>query len=198
MPDKKAEILIAARDLFNRQGYPKTSVDDIAQAVGMQKSSLYYYFKNKEELFLQAFKDQWVEILRGFQKQANKQPTPDQRILACLNASLDHYDDTVLKHKIPIKVIIETRNQFRENMNEINEERVRFYASCIEEGIASGIFKSCEIERLAKTIINLAFSFQYDQFSIFVNQTPSRQDLLKIKEDILYAVGLILDGIKVK
>ncbi len=44
-------ILDAARDLFARYGYKKTTMEDIAQILRKGKSSLYYYFKNKEEIF---------------------------------------------------------------------------------------------------------------------------------------------------
>ncbi len=44
-------ILKSARDLFSKFGYRKTTMEDIAQALRKGKSSLYYYFKNKEEIF---------------------------------------------------------------------------------------------------------------------------------------------------
>lgn len=39
-----------ALDLFWEKGYRKTSTRDLAAALGVQQASLYYYFKNKEEL----------------------------------------------------------------------------------------------------------------------------------------------------
>lgn len=44
-------IMDASRDLFARFGYKKTTMEDIAMALRKGKSSLYYYFKNKEEIF---------------------------------------------------------------------------------------------------------------------------------------------------
>ncbi|MCU4176509.1 TetR/AcrR family transcriptional regulator [Carboxylicivirga sp. N1Y90] len=44
-------IIEAARELFAKFGYKKTTMEDIAQALRKGKSSLYYYFKNKEEIF---------------------------------------------------------------------------------------------------------------------------------------------------
>ena len=44
-------ILEAARDLFARYGFKKTTMEDVAMALRKGKSSLYYYFKNKEEIF---------------------------------------------------------------------------------------------------------------------------------------------------
>ena len=47
----KENILKIAREIFSKYGYRKTTLDDIANAVRKGKSSLYYYFKSKEDLF---------------------------------------------------------------------------------------------------------------------------------------------------
>jgi AcrR family transcriptional regulator len=47
----KAEILAQAQKLFQRFGLNKTTMEDIAKAAGKGKSTLYYYYKSKEEIF---------------------------------------------------------------------------------------------------------------------------------------------------
>jgi len=47
----RVAIIEAARELFAKFGYKKTTMEDIAHALRKGKSSLYYYFKNKEEIF---------------------------------------------------------------------------------------------------------------------------------------------------
>lgn len=47
----RENILKIAQDIFSKYGYKKTTLDDIANAVRKGKSSLYYYFKSKEDLF---------------------------------------------------------------------------------------------------------------------------------------------------
>src|ERR1700738_1431678 len=45
-----ADIVNAATKLFSEQGYAQTTMSDIARASGLQQSSLYYWFRNKEQL----------------------------------------------------------------------------------------------------------------------------------------------------
>jgi AcrR family transcriptional regulator len=52
MTDTREHILEVALDLFASDGYEKVSLREIAQRVGVTKPALYYYFANKEELFL--------------------------------------------------------------------------------------------------------------------------------------------------
>lgn len=49
--DTKSKIIYAAMKLFPKMGYEKTSMRSIAEEVGITKPALYYYYKNKEELF---------------------------------------------------------------------------------------------------------------------------------------------------
>lgn len=46
----RAAILETAYEVFQRYGVRKTTLDDIAQAMGKRRSFLYYYFESKEEL----------------------------------------------------------------------------------------------------------------------------------------------------
>lgn len=45
------QIVKEASTIFSRFGFRKTTMDDIARATNKGKSSLYYYFKSKEEVF---------------------------------------------------------------------------------------------------------------------------------------------------
>lgn len=46
----RADIINAATRLFAERGYAQTTMSDIARAAGLQQSSLYYWFRNKEQL----------------------------------------------------------------------------------------------------------------------------------------------------
>jgi AcrR family transcriptional regulator len=47
---REQEIIDAAADIFHRQGYSDTSVQNVADAVGILKGSLYYYIDSKDDL----------------------------------------------------------------------------------------------------------------------------------------------------
>jgi AcrR family transcriptional regulator len=50
-PDiRRGEILAAARELFQSQGYQNTSVDAIIRKAGVAKGTFYYYFQSKEDI----------------------------------------------------------------------------------------------------------------------------------------------------
>jgi len=47
----RRKIVISAAKIFSRYGFKKTTMDEIAKALKMGKSSIYYYFESKEEIF---------------------------------------------------------------------------------------------------------------------------------------------------
>jgi AcrR family transcriptional regulator len=48
---KRERILRAAERLFHEQGYARTTLDQVAAALGVSKPFVYYYFHNKQDLF---------------------------------------------------------------------------------------------------------------------------------------------------
>jgi len=59
----RENILAIAQEIFSKFGYRKTTLDDIANAVRKGKSSLYYYFNSKEDLFQEVIQKE-ADILR--------------------------------------------------------------------------------------------------------------------------------------
>lgn len=55
-------ILEAALNLFSNQGYEQTSIDQLAQAAGIGKGTVYSYFQTKSEIFL-AFCEEQLEFV---------------------------------------------------------------------------------------------------------------------------------------
>ena len=55
-PSRRHELVEAAVDVFARQGYAESSVEDVADEAGVVPTAIYYHFGTKEELLHQALK----------------------------------------------------------------------------------------------------------------------------------------------
>jgi AcrR family transcriptional regulator len=88
-------ILDAANDFPARFGYQKMTVDDLAQAVGIGKGSIYFHFCSKEEIDLSHI-DRVVERLKVELKViAKKKVSPEERIRQMLMKRVLHRFDSV-------------------------------------------------------------------------------------------------------
>ena len=64
----ESEILKSAEELFLENGFSGTSTTDIAKRVGCNQALVHYYFRTKENLFLQVFNSKVETILTTLQK----------------------------------------------------------------------------------------------------------------------------------
>lgn len=94
MLDEKAratrrKILVEATKLFARQGYHKTTVTDIANAIGMTQGALFHHFPNKEAVLHAVV----ARLARGFQdyRQAMEGPVSDETLQRVLDSMVVHY-----------------------------------------------------------------------------------------------------------
>lgn len=72
---RKQEILDTALKLFGENGYEKTSITDIAKAIGVAQGLCYRYFPSKEALFdsaIEQYADVLVEQFVGSEKDSQK------------------------------------------------------------------------------------------------------------------------------
>ena len=102
MNEKRLAILKAASKVFSERGYRGASMDEIALEAGIVKGTLYYNFKNKEELF-----DQIVEYginqLKSKIEEVNKlNMNARLKLRKCIKVQLEY----VYKNKEFFKVIL--------------------------------------------------------------------------------------------
>lgn len=60
--NRRAAILRAARTVFARRGFTNTMMDDIAEAAGVAKGTVYLYFTSKEQIFMEALLERAREL----------------------------------------------------------------------------------------------------------------------------------------
>src|SRR5215467_1105835 len=86
-------VLAAARSLFGRNGYARTSVDEIADAARVTKGAVYHHFANKQALFravyAQTGADAQDRVIQAGGLGAGADAQPVDQIVAMMSAYLD-------------------------------------------------------------------------------------------------------------
>ncbi|MBW1721843.1 MAG: TetR/AcrR family transcriptional regulator [Deltaproteobacteria bacterium] len=107
--NEQREIIIsAAARLFSRFGLEKTTMEDIARAAGKGKSTLYYYFRSKEEVFAEVIRKEIDGLKDTIGKAVEKEDDPYDKFrkfvlvrLGYLSEKADQYTtiaEEYLKH----------------------------------------------------------------------------------------------------
>lgn len=76
------QILLAAQQLFQKYGLQRVTVDDVAKAIGKGRSSLYYYYKSKEEIFAAVVDMEITGILEEISRAVDRVTGTEAKIVA--------------------------------------------------------------------------------------------------------------------
>ena len=79
----RQRLLAAATDLFTQRGYAATTVREIVGAAGVTKPVLYYYFRNKEGIYLELMRQAFARLDELIAASAGDQGSATQKLL-CL------------------------------------------------------------------------------------------------------------------
>lgn len=83
------QILAVAKRLFQQYGLAKVTMDDVAKAAGKGRSSLYYYYKNKDEIFDAVFTLEIREMLAVMTHAAEQARGIEQKLRAFFLSKLE-------------------------------------------------------------------------------------------------------------
>ena len=87
------EIIAAAAKLFKEKGYHATTIQDVADEVGMLKGSFYLHIKSKEELLYRVTKEPIRELIERQKKLMESDWPPQQKILEFIRLHLQAFDE---------------------------------------------------------------------------------------------------------
>lgn len=82
-------LAVAVRE-FNRKGFARTSIRDIAQAAGIQPGSVYYHFPSKDELFIAAHSAGMRQAARALEVALAASRDPWERLEAACTEHIRH------------------------------------------------------------------------------------------------------------
>ena len=115
----KADILKAAERVFQKWGSNKTTMEDIAREAGKGKSTLYYYYQSKEEIFDAVVIVEFEKILQKAKESAQETETAKERLITYIVESINE-----MKNRISAYTII--REEIKQNKNFIGKLRDTF------------------------------------------------------------------------
>jgi AcrR family transcriptional regulator len=138
---KRHEIFAAAVPLFLKKGFAETSMREVAEAAGMGKSSLYDYFKTKDEILIWYFEDEVQDVTTIAREIAGQPLTAPEKLRQILQKQLER----LLENKeFYIGLSVEVQRLGGESQRRIQKKRHAFQdllRGVIEEGIREGSFR---------------------------------------------------------
>ncbi len=139
-------ILAAAATLFRAQGYASTSMQEIADAVGLSRPALYYHFKNKEELLGSLVEGITVRTQREAARIAESAGGTDHA--ETLRTMVRAQALWILRHPQHFAVVQRDENSLPEHLRAIQDGAKRdlldSFRKLIATGVQAGQFRQVE------------------------------------------------------
>lgn len=147
----REKILTAAETVFERHGYDKTILDDLGREAGMNKTSLYYYYPGKEEIFAAVIHRQSEAYIQALENKITKKKNGKNGLRTYLENRSSILKKFMLLHKAKSSALFASES-IVDTLSGIHEAETKFLKQLIAAGIKNGELRKSS-EKGAKVIL---------------------------------------------
>ncbi|MCE7043220.1 TetR/AcrR family transcriptional regulator [Dyadobacter sp. CY312] len=142
----REKILLGADKLFQKYGLSKTTMEDIAREAGKGKSTLYYYFKSKEEIFDAIVQQEKGRLFNQIQEEISKVPTAVEKLRTFVTIRFLRLKDISNLYNVMIEEVRDVLNQQPGDFacpyrKQYDQKEANIVKSILQYGIVTGEFR---------------------------------------------------------
>lgn len=149
MNDKHIRILLAAKKVFESQGYHESKIADIAKLAEVGKGTVYEYFESKQVLFEQMI----MFLIESGLKHTEELMSSTDDVIEKLHMISEVQADIIKNHGQLFNLILvrfeSSSDALKTLFIKTRDQQLHVIESLIEEGISTGLFKPCNPKHFA-------------------------------------------------
>ncbi len=172
----KDSILHNAQNLFQTYGLRKTSMEDIAKAMGKGKSTLYYYYTSKEDIFREVLQKELEEVFSKTKIAVDTAKTAEEKLKTFGVTKITVLGNMINLYRLVFGDLMEKPTCWNTLFNEYDLQETNLIASILSYGISNNEFKiSCkkEMDLLPSIIVSCFRGLERDYFT---NKLPGLEN----------------------
>jgi len=185
-------ILNAATRVFARHGYHRASMDLIAEEAELGKATLYYYYKNKDELLLGILTEGIKDFFHRLEESLQTTHDPAQKLQLVIRESMLFFErhPDYFKLYMYLNVHPTFRKKIYHSMHPMLTQKIQTIQNIFKEGQAQGLFRPIPSNYLQSIFGSLVMGM-----GIFSGGKMSHQQL---EEQARYLTQVLFEGILTK
>jgi AcrR family transcriptional regulator len=154
--ENKVEIIITtAQKRFGLYGVEKTSMQEIANDLGMSKASLYYYFPDKESLYKSVISREHKEFLRILDKDIKNISDPAECLRKYSLARISYFRNLMSLSRLRLTSYDQLKPVIADLLKSFREEEKHVVIEILEKGNKENIFKIDDTYMAATLLLDL-------------------------------------------
>lgn len=149
--ERKAQILEAARETFTERGFHKTRMTDIAEASGLSKGALYWYFESKDAIILSLLKMVFESELQVMETLLGDNRSAEERLLMYAERGAEDIQNMLKWMPLVYEFLVLAfrRDPIKKFISSVYRRNMELLEELIQQGINSGEFQASNARNAA-------------------------------------------------
>ena len=159
VPGSREKILDVAEALFARRGYAGVGLREVAESVGLGKSSLFHHFRGKSQLYFQVLGRVLARIRDRLAPVLSAGGDPSQRLERWVDALVDALAEHPSSARLLLRALVEDETPRDDRLPDaaaaeaILDELLAGIRRLLREGVAKGSFRPVSDAHTVQTLI---------------------------------------------
>lgn len=186
---KQEELYRTALNIFAEYGYKKTTIEDIASAMGLAKGTLYLYAKNKRELYRDTVAWAFSRWQNRVKEAVVPISDPVEKLMVLSHSAYEYLSEDrafrkILERDPDLFPLFESKDPF----SDINMESVSMIQAILMEGAALGVLHVPDPEEAARCLFSI--------YVMFIQKTYVVPEGESVKSMFETAISLLIRGLR--
>jgi AcrR family transcriptional regulator len=179
---RREQIVYGAIKLFAEKGFHKTTIRDLANETGLSQGNIYYYVKNKEDIFFlihQYLSEVTTETLLHSIENIDDPIEKLRRLIQAEFNTVDQLSDAILL--LYRETYILNRRYLKETLQK-ERARIEIFETTINECIQSGQLTACNTRMLSNMIKSMIDGWALKRWDLrgYVDRSEAEQNIMDL------------------
>lgn len=192
----KEKIGKAAMKCFMKFGLDKTTLDDIAQSVGLNKASLYYYYKNKEDIFVEAALKEGEDYIISLQQEVLLKKGVENQVSYYMQSRFNYYKNVLNMNRVSVETLNKILPHFFELYEALMKREKQFLSLLIRKAIQDGELMKTNADKIASVLIDISDALKHSVEQQAILKMENEIDYSNSLRDMKFLISLMFKGLK--
>jgi TetR/AcrR family transcriptional repressor of mexJK operon len=193
--DKTSQIIESAQELFGKYGFAKTTMTDIAQKLEISKASLYYYYPDKESIYLAVISKEQAQFIEMLHKLILETENPIEVLYQYIQIRIEYFSSMLNLNRARFDDFKGLNNEMKDSWKNFREMEKKEIQLILQKGIENNIFEIENSDQIISLFLDtfkgLVFNYLKNRDFNFLNDS----DYQNITNQLTLFTKIFIKGI---
>lgn len=164
-PDKASQIIDVAQKRFGLYGLEKTSMREIAEDLNLTKGSLYYYFPDKEHLYMAVIEKEQQLFVRSLEETVETLSATEEILMKYVEVRLHYFRSLLNLSRLRFDAYKGLRPLFQDKWMRFNEQEVGIISAILTRGSEQGQYHIADVGAMSHLYLDVLRGLRHSMLS---------------------------------